>query len=432
MHAMVAGVAQSTTRTCCVPVQPKEVLPRRVMAPSTLGTFLQAFSFGHVCQLEAVLARGAQASLERHDAPRASGDRSGLDHLRGGGQEEDRCHFLLATRADTGEVRHARLCKRSANTCRGAKRFVEELVARLGRAGASGTLIMRVDSGLWSKDLLSPLERLEVSYAMAGQKGTQAIAAVIATIAEEDWVRIVYREGVEATVAEATDNGRRRIVRRIRLVGSQVQLWPDWRHFAFVGDLTGIAVEVDAFRRERAQAELDIGNLYGGGGHGALPLGQLLGQRRLATPSDSLAPSWPTTCSAGPSSWADSTGMTVTDRLSLGGSARASCPCSVASSGARGRGRFGHQATGRGKTRSPTRFGTCAPSRSPSPDSSALRSAQSQTNRISALTTRPRHEPLVDRVHPRVASSVQQRERVLRNRAVIGRRSDGLGRWMEA
>jgi len=179
-------------------------------------------------------------------------------------------------------VLHARLREASANTCRGAKRFVEELVARLGRAGATGTLIMRVDSGLWSKDLLSPLERLEVSHAMAGQKGTQAIAAVIATIAEEDWFRTVYPEVAEATVAETTDNGRRRIVRRTRLVGSQVQLWPDWRHFAFVGALTGTAVEVDAFHCERAQAELGIGDLYGGGGHGALPLGQLLGRRRLA------------------------------------------------------------------------------------------------------------------------------------------------------
>jgi hypothetical protein len=31
------------------------VLPHRVMAPSTLGTFLRAFTFGHVRQLEAVV-----------------------------------------------------------------------------------------------------------------------------------------------------------------------------------------------------------------------------------------------------------------------------------------------------------------------------------------------------------------------------------------
>ncbi|MDP9440651.1 MAG: transposase, partial [Actinomycetota bacterium] len=33
----------------------RRVLPFRVMAPSTLGTFLRAFSFGHVRQLEAVV-----------------------------------------------------------------------------------------------------------------------------------------------------------------------------------------------------------------------------------------------------------------------------------------------------------------------------------------------------------------------------------------
>ena len=49
-------------------------------------------------------------------------------------------HPLLATRADTGEVLHARMRKGSANTQRGVKRFATEVVARLRRAGASGPL----------------------------------------------------------------------------------------------------------------------------------------------------------------------------------------------------------------------------------------------------------------------------------------------------
>jgi hypothetical protein len=44
-------------------------------------------------------------------------------------------HPLLATRADSGEVLHARMRKGSANTSRGANRFVEELVARVRSAG---------------------------------------------------------------------------------------------------------------------------------------------------------------------------------------------------------------------------------------------------------------------------------------------------------
>ena len=34
-----------------------EVLPHRVMAPSTIGTFLRSFTFGHLRQLDAVLSR---------------------------------------------------------------------------------------------------------------------------------------------------------------------------------------------------------------------------------------------------------------------------------------------------------------------------------------------------------------------------------------
>ena len=44
-------------------------------------------------------------------------------------------HPLVATRAETGEVLHARMRKGSANTQRGARRFIEELVARVHRGG---------------------------------------------------------------------------------------------------------------------------------------------------------------------------------------------------------------------------------------------------------------------------------------------------------
>ena len=45
-------------------------------------------------------------------------------------------HPILATRADTGEIIHARMRKGSANTQRGARRFIDELIARVRRAGA--------------------------------------------------------------------------------------------------------------------------------------------------------------------------------------------------------------------------------------------------------------------------------------------------------
>ncbi|HUY22318.1 MAG TPA: transposase [Acidimicrobiales bacterium] len=59
-------------------------------------------------------------------------------------------HPLLATRVATGEVLHARMRKGAADTQRGTIRFIEELVARLRRAAATGELIMPLDSGFWS------------------------------------------------------------------------------------------------------------------------------------------------------------------------------------------------------------------------------------------------------------------------------------------
>lgn len=46
---------------------------------------------------------------------------------------------------------------------------------------------------LWGR--ASTSERLGVSYSMAARAGTKTITQVIATIADEDWGRIVYREG---------------------------------------------------------------------------------------------------------------------------------------------------------------------------------------------------------------------------------------------
>ena len=44
-------------------------------------------------------------------------------------------HPIIATRSDTGEVLHIRNRKGKANTQRGAERFVDELLARVRRAG---------------------------------------------------------------------------------------------------------------------------------------------------------------------------------------------------------------------------------------------------------------------------------------------------------
>jgi hypothetical protein len=182
-------------------------------------------------------------------------------------------HPILATRADTGEILHARMRKGSANTQRGTKRFVEELVARLRRAGATGQIIIRFDSGYWSNETIKVLTRLGVSYTMAVRTGTKAIHNAIAGIDEADWISINYPLGGEAMVAECIYKGRRLVVRRTRLTGPQATLWPQWRHFAFLSDLAGTAVELDAFHRRHAVVELCIDDWKEGAGMEHCPSG---------------------------------------------------------------------------------------------------------------------------------------------------------------
>ena len=173
-------------------------------------------------------------------------------------------HPILATRADSGEVLHARMRRGQANTQRGARRFLDELIARVRRAGATGPLTVRVDAGFWSNDTVTTLNRLDVRYTMAVRCGVKTIAAAIATIDEDAWIDIAYPEGGQAQVADTTyttDSGRRRTTRRLvvrrtrRTDSAQQRLWPDWRHHAFITDSDGDTVDVDAFHRHHAVVE---------------------------------------------------------------------------------------------------------------------------------------------------------------------------------
>ena len=67
---------------------------------------------------------------------------------------------------------------------------------------------------------------------------------------------------------------RRLVVRRTRLTNERQQrLWPDWRHHAFLTDLTGLAVDVDKFHRAHATVELAIRDLKEGAGLEHVPSG---------------------------------------------------------------------------------------------------------------------------------------------------------------
>lgn len=262
-----------------------QILSHRVMAPSTLGTFLRSFTFGHVRQLdkvaETILRRAWAAGAGPGEEPMTIDLDSTVCEVHGyhkGGAAYGYTralgyHPLLATRAQTGEVLHARQRKGSANTSRGAVRFVGEVVHRVRRAGAAGALHLRADSGFWSENMISACRRLKVRFSITVRE-TPQVREAIAKIPEERWVSIPYTSSGEAQVAETTYKGDRLIVRRTRILGAQAELWPDWRHHAFVTDREGEAVSLDADHRAHAVIELAIRDLKEGAGLNHCPSGR--------------------------------------------------------------------------------------------------------------------------------------------------------------
>jgi hypothetical protein len=270
----------------------ERVLPFTVMAPSTLGTFLRSFTFGHIRQLDAVIAEAIRRAWSLGAGPATAPMTIDVDSTicevygklkQGAAYGYTKVlgyHPLLATRADTGEVLHARL--RKGSSLRGANRFVEELIARARRAGAIGELTVRADSAFWSYALVDTLTRAGVHWSITVAISKE-IRAEIEAIDEDAWHTITYPDGGEAQVAETTIAAAksrhwetvRLVVRRTRLTGrAQGALWPDWRHHAFITDLDGPAIEVDQFHRDHAVVELAIRDLKEGAGLEHCPSGK--------------------------------------------------------------------------------------------------------------------------------------------------------------
>ena len=253
--------------------QTQAVLGHTVAAPSTLGTFLRAFTFGHVRQLDRVLAEclcrawaaGAGPGDDRLvvDVDSFVGEVYGYDKQGAGyGYTHKRgYHPIVATRAQTGEVLHIRTRKGSANTSRGALRFVEELIPRVARAGATGPKMLRADSGFWNGKIMARLERCGWTYSI-GVRQQKHIKAAVAAIPEQDWQTLPdYPEGGEAQIAQTMLGRQRLIVRRTRLIGAQAELWPDWRYHAFFTNRVDAIELVEAEHRQHAVVELAIRDL---------------------------------------------------------------------------------------------------------------------------------------------------------------------------
>ncbi len=274
VHAMLLGADSIDGCDVLRSGRTGRVLGHRVMAPSTLGTFLRAFTFGHVRQLDRVLGEllarawtagagpGAQRLVIDVDSFIREVHGSQKQGASSGYTKKLGYHPLLATRAGSGEVLHVRFRAGKANTQRGVIRFVDELLARVSRTGATGEILLRADSGFHNAKLRARLAANGVLYSI-GVRQTTAIAAAIALIPEAAWVPLVdYPKTGEAQIAETTTaNGERLIVRRVRTLGVQAQLFETWRHFAALTNRTEPLALVEAEHRDHATVELDIRDL---------------------------------------------------------------------------------------------------------------------------------------------------------------------------
>ena len=272
------------------------VLGFTTKAPSTLGTFLRSFRWGHVRQLDRVsrelLARAWAAGAGPGDGPLTIDLDSTICETYGLAKEGARHHGytgkrgyhpLLAVAAGTGDVLMSRLREGRANTARGAAHFLRETVGRVRHAGAKGKLTVRADSGFYSHTVVAVCRKTKVRFSITIRQRT-SLRNLIEAIPEEDWTPIPYWMDGAADVAETTyvpfqsesDAAPvRLIVRRVKPTpGSQLALFASYSYHGFITDRDGDTLELEADHRRHAEIENAIRDLKYGVGLNHLPSGR--------------------------------------------------------------------------------------------------------------------------------------------------------------
>ena len=271
-----------------------------VKAPSTLGTFLRSFRWGHVRQLDRVsrelLARAWAAGAGPGDGPLTIDLDSTICETHGLAKEGARHHGytgqrgyhpLLArtwtTGAGTGDVLMARLRQGRANTARGAGHFLRETVGRVRYAGATGPLTVRADRGFYTHAIVAVCRQLEVRFSITVRQHPR-LRNLIEAIPEADWTPIPYWMDGAADVAETTytpfDSQPdaapvRLIVRRVKPTpGSQLALFANYSYHACITDREGDTLDLEVDHRRHAEIESAIRDLKYGVGLNHLPSGR--------------------------------------------------------------------------------------------------------------------------------------------------------------
>ena len=268
------------------------VLGHAVPAPSTLGTFLRSFRWGHVRQLDAVsravLARAWAAGAgpgagpltidldatvcETYGVAKAGARDVTYQGVRG-------YHPLVAVRAGTGELLHSRLRGGRAEPGRGAASFLRETLARVRAAGATGPLLVRADAAFYQRAVLQACRAQGARFSITVRLNA-GLRQALAGIPAAAW-RPLPDGRAELAETAYTVVGRQRaplpvrlIVRRVpHTVPQQPALFPTYRYHAFVTDRGGAALTLEADHRQHAEVESAIRDLKYGVGLNHFPSG---------------------------------------------------------------------------------------------------------------------------------------------------------------
>jgi hypothetical protein len=277
-------------------------------APSTLGSFLRSFAFGHVRQLDAVAARlvadlaartpllpdaARIAYLDVDDTIRATYGyaKQGAGYGYSGVKGLNALLAALSTPGSAPVIVATRLRKGSANSARGAARLVADALRTSRACGADGLLVVRADSAFYGRDVVGAIRRAKARFSITARQDV-AVKRAIAAIADDAWTTIRYPHAVfddqlgqwisDAEVAEVpftafASRGRkhavtaRLIVRRVCdqnpdhvVADAQGELFPAWRHHAVFTDSPLVMLQAEADHRRHAIIEQVIADLKNG------------------------------------------------------------------------------------------------------------------------------------------------------------------------
>jgi hypothetical protein len=278
-----------------------------IRAPSTMGTFLRAFTFGHVRQLDAV-AEGFLTRLAGH-TPLLPGPGQVCfvdvdDTIRethgyakeGAGYGYSKVKGLnvllgvVSTPIAAPVIAGTRLRRGPTNSARGAKRLITDTLRTVKACGGTGLVILRADSAYYGHDVIAAARAGGARFSVTVRMNP-AVTRAIASIPDDDWTAIHYPDAVweeeeqrwisDAEVAEVgftafTSHPRaeqitaRLIVRRVKRLNpatdhaDQPELFTGYRHHGVFTDSPLPMLDAESCHRRHAIIEQVIADLKAG------------------------------------------------------------------------------------------------------------------------------------------------------------------------